>query len=115
MMGGDLDDVETKIGDFFDVSQAVGAPLLLPVRVIDAEFHSRASRLAKGLWWLEITQPVARSNKPPPTPSALLAASASTSHETAQKLAWSYFLTLSNSARSVGVEDRKTMTAIRNR
>jgi hypothetical protein len=26
-----------------------------------------------------------------------------------------YFLTLSNSARSVGVEDRKTMTAIRNR
>ena len=26
-----------------------------------------------------------------------------------------YFLTLSNSTRSVGVEDRKTMTAIRNR
>jgi hypothetical protein len=30
-------------------------------------------------------------------------------------VARSYFLTLSNSTRSIGVEDRKTMTAIRNR
>jgi hypothetical protein len=33
----------------------------------------------------------------------------------AANVARGYFLTLSNSTRSVGVEDRKTMTAIRNR
>ena len=41
MMSGDFDDVETQLGDFLDVFQAVGAPLLLPVRVINAEFQLR--------------------------------------------------------------------------
>ena len=41
MMSGDFDDVETELGDFLDVFQAVGAPLLLPVRVINAEFQLR--------------------------------------------------------------------------
>jgi hypothetical protein len=41
VMGGDFDDVETQLGDFLDVFQAVGAPLLLPVRVINAEFQLR--------------------------------------------------------------------------
>ena len=31
MMSRDLDDVETELGDFLDVFEAVGAPLLLPV------------------------------------------------------------------------------------
>ena len=39
VMRGDLDDVEAELGDLFHVFQAVGAPLLLPVRVINAEFH----------------------------------------------------------------------------
>ena len=39
VMGGDLDDVEAEPGDLFDVFQAIGAPLLLPVRVINAELH----------------------------------------------------------------------------
>jgi len=41
MMGGDFDDVETQFGDFLNVSQAVGAPFLLPVRVVNAEFQLR--------------------------------------------------------------------------
>ena len=41
VMSGDLDDVETELGDFLDVFQAVGAPFLLPVRVINAEFQLR--------------------------------------------------------------------------
>ena len=41
MMGGDFDDVETQFGDLLDVFQAVGAPLLLPIRVINAEFQLR--------------------------------------------------------------------------
>jgi hypothetical protein len=41
MMSGDFDHVETKLGDFLDVFQAVGAPLLLPIRVINAEFQLR--------------------------------------------------------------------------
>ena len=41
VMGGDLDDIEPQFGDFLDVFQAVGAPLLLPVRVINAEFQLR--------------------------------------------------------------------------
>jgi hypothetical protein len=40
-MSGDFDDVEAQLGDFLDVFQAVGAPLLLPVRVINAEFQLR--------------------------------------------------------------------------
>ena len=41
MMSGDLDDVEAQLGDFLHVFQAVGAPLLLPVRIINAEFQLR--------------------------------------------------------------------------
>jgi hypothetical protein len=41
VMSGDFDDVEAQLGDFLDVFQAVGAPLLLPVRVINAEFKLR--------------------------------------------------------------------------
>ena len=41
MMSGDLDDVETELGDLFDVFQAVGAPFLFPVRVVNAELHLR--------------------------------------------------------------------------
>jgi hypothetical protein len=41
MMSSDFDDVETQLGDFLDVVQAVGAPLLFPVRVINAEFQLR--------------------------------------------------------------------------
>jgi hypothetical protein len=39
MMSGDFDDVETQLGDFLHVLKAIGAPLLLPVRIIDAEFQ----------------------------------------------------------------------------
>jgi hypothetical protein len=39
MMSGDFDDVEAQPGDFLHVFQAVGAPLLLPVRVVNAEFQ----------------------------------------------------------------------------
>ena len=41
VMSGDLDDVEAELGDLFDVFQAVGAPFLFPVRVVDAELHLR--------------------------------------------------------------------------
>jgi hypothetical protein len=41
MMSGDFDHVETELGDFLDVFQVIGAPLLLPVRVINAEFQLR--------------------------------------------------------------------------
>ena len=41
MMGGDFDDVETQLGDLLNVPQAVGAPLLFLVRVINAEFQLR--------------------------------------------------------------------------
>ena len=34
VMGGDLDDIEAEPGDFLHVFQAIGAPLLLPVRVV---------------------------------------------------------------------------------
>ncbi len=39
VMSGDLDDVETELGDLLHVFQAVGAPLLLPVRIINTELH----------------------------------------------------------------------------
>ena len=41
VMSGDFYDVEAQLGDFLDIFQAVGAPLLLPVRVINAEFQLR--------------------------------------------------------------------------
>ena len=107
MMSGDLDDVETELGDLFDVFQAVSAPFLFPVRVVDAELHLRLQ--------VDERTMVARDHtaggpaKPPP--ASLLLRQRPASHECRK----GYFLTLSNSARSVGVEDRKTMTAIRNR
>ena len=113
MMSGDLDDVETELGDLFDVFQAVSAPFLFPVRVVNAELHLR-------LQFDERTM-VSRHHtakgpaKPPPT--RLLARGKRDRPRTkiGTTVACSYFLTLSNNARSVGVEDRKTMTAIRNR
>src|SRR5271168_4709057 len=41
VMSSDFDDVETELGDLFYVFQAVGAPLLLPIRIINAELHLR--------------------------------------------------------------------------
>ena len=36
---GDLDDVEAELGDLLYVFQAVGAPFVLPVGVVNAELH----------------------------------------------------------------------------
>ena len=113
MMSGDLDNVETELGDLFDVFQAVSAPFLLPVRVVNAELHLR-------LQFDERTT-VSRDHtanglaKPPPTRLLACGKRDRPRPKAGTKVAWSYFLTISNSARSVGAADRKTMTAIRNR
>ena len=41
VMRGDFDNVETQLCDFLDVFEAVGAPLLLPVRIVNSEFQLR--------------------------------------------------------------------------
>ncbi|MOA52931.1 hypothetical protein D3C78_1763120 [compost metagenome] len=46
MVCGDFDDIETELGDLLDIGAELGAPLMFPVRIIDAVFHGDLFRFS---------------------------------------------------------------------